>query len=402
MKKTTAALLAALMLCAPALAMENLGGIALVGQGAIYYAGSLDGATQGVYVLDPEGAQPQMLFAGNASLLAGNDQTLLVQDLGQDAGGGLVLLSREGEELYRMGLTTSSAIEAQGRYFTGPYMLWVEDGEGCERAYIQVTEDQIWHIQPVWAQDDILYYLDETRYCDVRIEGGASVGKLMRLNLSTGESVQVSQEGTSFLGMWEGRAVYVRNNFYIYQGEETVTVDAAAGLYLEGENGGQEILLASLDQTGDLYTAYARVMDGAVYGVQVDYTQDDPPAFLKGVSLTGQGLSDISVPAGDISAAQDGCVYLCASYFIETEEVAQADRMIRVDVASGQWTQLNQQRREVLCFSEEAPRLALMGGRIYYLDFDNQRSATRLCSVDLEGADHKVLAQGYSWLNVEA
>ena len=54
MKKTTAALLAALMLCAPALAMENLGGIALVGQGAIYYAGSLDGATQGVYVLDPE------------------------------------------------------------------------------------------------------------------------------------------------------------------------------------------------------------------------------------------------------------------------------------------------------------------------------------------------------------
>lgn len=66
------------------------------------------------------------------------------------------------------------------------------------------------------------------------------MGKLMRLNLSTGESVQVSQEGTSFLGMWEGRAVYVRNNFYIYQGEETVTVDAAAGLYLEGENGGRK------------------------------------------------------------------------------------------------------------------------------------------------------------------
>lgn len=76
--------------------------------------------------------------------------------------------------------------------------------------------------------------------------------------------------------------------------------------------------------------------------------------------------------------------------------------MIRVDVASGQWTQLNQQRREVLCFSEEAPPTGPDGGRIYYLDFDNQRSATRLCSVDLEGADHKVLAQGYSWLNVEA
>lgn len=402
MKKTTAALLAALMLCAPALAMENLGGAALVGQGMIYYAGSLDGVTQGVYVLDPEGNQTQMLFAGGATLLAGNEQTLLVQDFGQDAGESLVLLSREGEELYRMGLSAPSAIEAQGRYFAGPYMLWVEDGEGCERAYIQAEEDQRWYIQPVWAQDDILYYLDGTKYGPVNIEGGASVSKLMRLNLATGQSAQVSQEGTVFLGMWEGRAVYVRNDFYIYDGDETLCVDAAAGLYLEGEDGGQEVQLASLDQEDGVMTTYALVMDGIAYGVQVDYSQDEPAAFLKRVTMAGEALEDIPVPAGDISAAQDGLVYLCASHFIETGEGAQADQMIRVDTASGQWTQLNQQRQEALCFSEEAPKLALMDGRIYYLDFDNQRSATRLCATDLEGGDYRVLAQGYSWLNVEA
>ncbi len=401
MKKTAAVLLSALMLCAPTLAMENLGGVALIGEGMIYYAGSLDGVTQGVYALDPEGGQPQMLFAGGAMLLAGNEQALLIQDLGQDAGESLVLLSRDGQELYRMGLSAPSAIEAQGRYFAGPYMLWIEDGEGCERAYIQAEEDQRWHIQPVWAQGDTLYYLDGTQYGPVNVEGGSSVSKLMRLDLATGQSVQVSQEGTAFLGMWEGRAVYARNDFSIYDGDETVCVDAASGLYLEGESGGPEVQLALLDQAEGIATAYALVMDGTAYGVQVDYNQDEPSALLKRVTMAGEALEDIQVPAGDIAAAQDGLIYLCASHFIETGEAAQADQLIRVDPDSGQWTQLNQQRQEVLCFSEEAPKLALMDGRIYYLDFDSQRSATRLCSTDLAGGDYRVLAQGYSWFNVE-
>ena len=119
----------------------------------------------------------------------------------------------------------------------------------------------------------------------------------------------------------------------------------------------------------------------------MDENMQDGSDVLEGIAFVGETLGPFFLQ--DPKTGEAGAAF-------------QALAALDVDVASGQWTQLNQQRREVLCFSEEAPRLALMGGRIYYLDFDNQRSATRLCSVDLEGADHKVLAQGYSWLNVEA
>lgn len=90
MKKTTAALLAALMLCAPALAME-IWAVSLWWDRA-------PSTTREAWTALPRGCTSwtrrrpaPVSFAGNASLLAGNDQTLLVQDLGQDAEGGLVL-----------------------------------------------------------------------------------------------------------------------------------------------------------------------------------------------------------------------------------------------------------------------------------------------------------------------
>lgn len=401
MKKLTAAMLAALMLCAPALAMENLQGAALVGQDTIYYAGSLDGAAQGAFVMDLNGAGAQMLFSGAATLLAGNGQSLLLQEFGADSGEGMVLLGRDGSELYRMGVAVNSAIESQGRYFAGPYMLWLEGGEGCERAYVEVDEQQRWQIDPVWAEGDILYYLDSTRYAGVNVEGGTSVGKLMRLNLSTGESVQVSPEGTVFLGVWEGRAVYTRGDFYIYEGDDVRAVDARSGLYLEGEDGGQEVLLAQTPQTSEGATTYDRVMDGVVYGLAVDYSQDQPTALVKRVNTSGETLADIPVPAGEIAGAGEGKIYLVASHFDEEGGLRQADLFIEVDVESGQWTQINQDRQEALCYSEASPRVALVGDRLYYLDFEASRSAVRLVSVNRDGSGYALLAQGYSWINVE-
>ena len=401
MKKMTAAMLAALMLCAPALAMENLQGTALVGQDTLYYSGSLDGASQGAFVMDVSGANAQMLFAGAATLLAGNEESLLLQEFGADSGEGMVLLQRDGSELYRMGLAVNSAIESEGRYFAGPYMLWLEGGEGCQRAYVEVSEQQRWQIDPVWAEGDILYYLDSTRYAGVNVEGGTSVGKLMRLNLSTGESAQVSPEGTSFVGVWQGRAVYTRSDFYIYEGDDVRTVDAQAGLYREGESGGQEVLLAPTPQTSEGATTYARVMDGVVYGLAVDYSQDQPTAAVKRVTAQGEALADIPVPAGEIAGAGEGKLYLVASYFDEQGGFVQADQLIEVDVKSGQWTQINGERQEALCYSEAKPRVALAAGRLYYLDFDAPRSAVRLSSVNRDGSGYALLAQGYSWLNVE-
>lgn len=401
MKKMTAALLAALMLCAPALAMENLSGNALVGPGLVYYAGSLDGSTQGVFVMDADGSNAQMLFAGSATLLAGNDQSVLIQEYGADSGESMVLLGRDGSELYRMGLAVGSAIEAEGRYFAGPYMLWLEDGEGCERTCIPVEDEQRWQIDPVAIQGETLYYLDSTRYAGVNIEGGASVGKLMKIDLTTGETARVSPEGTAFLGLWEGRAVYSRDDFFIYDDDDTVQVEAGAGLYLEGADGAQEVLLAQTGQSPDQSVYYSRVMDGVVYGMAVDYSQDPPTAAIKRVTTAGEALPDIQVPAGDIAAARDGQLYLCCSNFDEEGGFAQADLLIRADAQSGQWTQLNQARQEALCYSEARPRLAVADGWIYYLDFDMERSAVRLCRVNAEGGDHSLLAQGYSWLNVE-
>lgn len=399
MKKVTAAALAALMLCSGALAMQELPGVALVGEGLIYYAGSLDGKTMGVFAMEADGGNARLLFAGDSAILAGNGETVLICDYDQDAGNDVALLDNKGKELYRLEAQVGSAIESEGRYFLGGHMLSFEDGQASERVLIELAADQQWMVQPVYAKSDTLYYLDSTRYAPLGIEGNTCVGKLVRLNIATGESTLISPEGTDFIGMWEGRAVYMRRDFYIYEDDDTRVIETGEGLYIEGESGG-ETLLAPIDDRDETITTYSLLDEGVVYGDTVDYGQDQPTASLRRVKLNGETPGDLPMPVASLCAAAEGKLYLCASNFVE-DGFYQEDHIIRMDPETGACERLNQGRAEVLCYSESDPSFAIQNGRIYYLDFEGSTSAVRLCAIDMDGANYAVLARGYEWENVE-
>ena len=263
------------------------------------------------------------------------------------------------------------------------------------------------YLSPLKAEEGYLYFLDAREYGpDTFSDEGIVSGSLCRVPLTGGEIEVLSGPGIRVIGWEEGRIFYTKESFWYDIGEESQQMPVEEGLYRCDANGENEVKLASLE-TGsqNAHYVFRHMDDGVIYGVYYDYSLEtgETSAVLKRVTAWGEALADIAIPDATLCAADDGKLVFAQYYADETETgaYAQADKILLLDTGDGSIRTLNDERSDILFFTEGEPSMYLDEDALYWVGYNTRLAAMEFYCMNLEDGTVLLLANGYSWANEE-
>ncbi len=403
MKKYIAALIAVMLLISGSAVAENLfSGVALIEEKEIYYSGSVDGENLGVYILEKDGSAWQ-IYDTDAMLLEESDSSILLMDYITEQA---ILLSKEGTVLAQVSGYYGTAIEDDDWFYLGNIAL-SEDGSQ-QKVMFEVSAEELYYVTPVCVEEGYLYYIDEREYGPSTFgEGSMSTGSLCRVPLRGGEAEVVSGPGLSVVGIEEDCIVFVQQNF-LHDGVDAIyEVQVDEGLFIYDTESGSITKLSTIEtESENSYVYFDHVDDGIVYGTNNVYNEETGAVttIIRRITMRGEELPEITVSDAALCAVDDGSMVLAQYSYYEdgAGNFIQNDKIIIYNAENDTNFVLNEGRNDMLFFTEANPDIVYDDGKVYWVSYNNELAALEFYCGDIQSGEIRMLAPGYSWLNMES
>ncbi len=405
MLKKVLCLLCCLILLGTAALAEGavtLSGQAIVDGSAVYYAGSIDSAQEGVYFMNSDGSGVSRLSDSFMTLLTADGGSLLAISFDEgDHEYALVVLNALGEKTVVYDGYVSNAIASGGRFYWGVGSC---AADGSDVRTLIDDKAHSYNYYPVAVSEGWYYYLDWAENSEsVFYEGDPypSAARLCRLNLDNGSVDVLSGYGARFLGLEGGYAYYGRSRYWLYDADEaeTYAAEVVGGVYRVNLNTLVTDQLTAFPDSDTVYISYELLADGVFYGRMSDYSSEESTEQIVRMTVDGEQLPPLSLDNQSVSlhGVADGVLYasVCSIDFNDDDYI-QHDLLYALNVADGSFSLVNTPASDLFYYSETPPAVAVTGGRIYMIVFDNQAYAISFKSCATDGSDRVVLARGYS------
>ena len=379
-----------------------LSGDAIVDGNTVYYAGSIDSAQEGVYVMNADGSGVSRLSGSLMTLLSADSGNLLAvsYDDGQ-AENAVTVVNAMGERTVVFDGYVSKAIAAGGRFYWGVGSCAVN---GTDTRLLINDAAHSYNYYPLTVSDGWYYYLDWAENSDsVFFEGDPypTAARLCRLNLASGAIDVISGYGTRFLGIEGGYVYYSRNNYWLYDEEDTDTYVAEinSGVFRADVNTLTTDQLLAFPSSDRVYVSYSLLSDGVIYGILSDYSGETEINQIVRLATDGTQLPPLSLDnqALTLHCIENGLLYasVCSIDFSDDDYI-QHDLLYALNPAEATFALINTPASDLFYYSETPPAINVANGRLYMLVFDNSAYAISFKSCALDGSNLITLARGYS------
>ncbi len=379
-----------------------LSGDAIVDGNAVYYAGSIDSAQEGVYFMNADGSGVSRLSASLMTLLTADSGNLLAVSY-DDAQyeNAVTVLNSLGERTVVFDGFVSRAIAADGRFYWGVGSCAVN---GSDVRLLINDAAHSYNYYPLTVEDGWYYYLDWAENSDsVFFEGDPypTAARLCRMNLASGAVDVISGYGTRFLGIEDGYIYYSRNNYWLYDEEDTDTYVAEinSGVFRANVNTLSTDQLLAFPNNDRVYISYSLLENGILYGTLSDYSGDGEVNQIVRLKVDGTQLQPLSLDnqALTLHAIENGVLYasVCSIDFSDDDYI-QHDLLYALNPAEATFALINTPASDLFYYSETPPAINVANGRLYMLVFDNSAYAISFKSCALDGSNPVTLARGYS------
>ena len=379
-----------------------LSGDAIVDGNAVYYAGSIDSAQEGVYFMNADGSGVSRLSASLMTLLTADSGNLLAVSY-DDAQyeNAVTVLNSLGERTVVFDGFVSRAIAADGRFYWGVGSCAVN---GSDVRLLINDAAHSYNYYPLTVEDGWYYYLDWAENSDsVFFEGDPypTAARLCRMNLASGAVDVISGYGTRFLGIEDGYIYYSRNNYWLYDEEDTDTYVAEinSGVFRANVNTLSTDQLLAFPNNDRVYISYSLLENGILYGTLSDYSGDGEVNQIVRLQVDGTQLQPLSLDnqALTLHAIENGVLYasVCSIDFSDDDYI-QHDLLYALNPAEATFALINTPASDLFYYSETPPAINVANGRLYMLVFDNSAYAISFKSCALDGSNPVTLARGYS------
>ena len=379
-----------------------LSGDAIVDGSAVYYAGSIDSAQEGVYFMNADGSGVSRLSASLMTLLTADSGNLLAVSY-DDAQyeNAVTVLNSLGERTVVFDGFVSRAIAADGRFYWGVGSCAVN---GSDVRLLINDAAHSYNYYPLTVEDGWYYYLDWAENSDsVFFEGDPypTAARLCRMNLASGAVDVISGYGTRFLGIEDGYIYYSRNNYWLYDEEDTDTYVAEinSGVFRANVNTLSTDQLLAFPNNDRVYISYSLLENGILYGTLSDYSGDGEVNQIVRLKVDGTQLQPLSLDnqALTLHAIENGVLYasVCSIDFSDDDYI-QHDLLYALNPAEATFALINTPASDLFYYSETPPAINVANGRLYMLVFDNSAYAISFKSCALDGSNPVTLARGYS------
>ena len=379
-----------------------LSGDAIVYGNAVYYAGSIDSAQEGVYVMNADGSGVSRLSGSLMTLLSADSGSLLAVSYDDGAyENAVVVLNALGERTVVFDGFVSRGIAADGRFYWGVGSCAVD---GSDVRTLIDDKAHSYNYYPLTVSDGWYYYLDWAENSDsVFFEGDPypTAARLCRLNLKSGAVDTVSGYGTRFLGIENDYIYYSRNNYWLYDEEDTDTYVAEinSGVFRADVNTLATDQLVAFPSSDRVYISYSLLENGVLYGTLCDYSGDKEINQIVRLQTDGTQLAPLSLDnqALTLHCIENGVLYasVCSIDFSDDDYI-QHDLLYALNPAEATFALINTPASDLFYYSETPPAVNVANGRLYMLVFDNNAYAISFKSCALDGSNPITLARGYS------
>ncbi|MBQ8953620.1 MAG: DUF5050 domain-containing protein [Clostridia bacterium] len=379
----------------------TLSGEAIVDGSAVYYAGSIDSAQEGVYRMNADGSGVSRLSDSFMTLLTADGGNLLAISYGEsDYEYAVVVLSALGEKTVVYDGYVSSAIAADGRFYWGVGSC---AADGSDVKLLINDPAHSYNYYPLTVEGGWYYYLDWAENSNAFFEGDPypTAARLCRMNLATGSVDTISGYGTRFLGLDGSYIYYSRNNYWLYDEEDTDTYVAQinSGVFRADLSTLATDQLLAFPDNDRIYVGYEFLADGVLYGTLSDYSGENEINQIVRLSVDGTQLPSLSLDNQSLTlhGVQDGVMYasVCNIDFSDDDYI-QHDLLYALNLADNTFILINTPASDLFYYSETPPAIRVANGRIYMLVFDNNAYAISFKSCALDGSSPITLARGYS------
>lgn len=360
----------------------------------MYYAGSVDGETVGVYQMNPNGTNSRKIADGDYILMSVSNGNLLLKDWEKEE---IIILDGNGAERYRKEAYTIDAITANGWFYLGAFA--VADDGSREKTFVETEGDEMWMITPAAVDENNYYYLDRRAYAEMMIEY-VSCDELHRVSLADGTVRKISAPGTSLIGCDGESVYYTRQSFMYYNdgAQDAIQAQVDQGLFKAKADGTGEVRLADAGEiTEDEYIHYALLDGGVLYGMKWNFAAEEVEYTLIRTSVNGESYPELRIDEDVLHGIWKGKVVASKCVFYDDGDAyGQADQLVALDIDSQVSTLLNPDGEYRLYYSEVDPCVGISGDSAYFTAYDVETYATGLYAAKLDGSGVMLLAKGIS------
>ena len=404
-KKVVCMMVAAVLLISAASALADdalvLNNQVIVDGARVYYAGSLDSASEGVYIMNADGSGVSQISNNFMTLLAADSGSLLAVSYNEGyTEYGLVVINTLGERTVVYEGYVDKAIVANGRFYWGVGSCAID---GSDVKKLIDDDEHSYNYYPLAVDGDYYYYLDwAANSGSIFNESSYPIGaRLCRLNLTTNQSEQVSGYGTRYLGLDENYIYFARNSFWSYDADEDNTYETSVdeGVFRADKATLSTDKLVTFPEDESVYVSYEMMADGVIYGTYSRYSETEETYHIVRLAADGTQLSDLSLDNQVVTlhAVSDGRLFVSVCAIEATgDDYVQHDLLYSIDLETGTLALIPTPATDLFYFSESNPAIGVAGGRIYMLVFDNETYAISFKTCAVDGTDPITLARGYS------
>ena len=120
--------------------------------------------------------------------------------------------------------------------------------------------------------------------------------------------------------------------------------------------------------------------------------------------MRGEELPEITVSDAALCAVDDGSMVLAQYSYYEdgAGTFIQTDKIIIYNAENDTNFVLNEGRNDMLFFTEANPDIVYDDGKVYWVSYNNELAALEFYCGDIQSGEIRMLAPGYSWLNMES
>lgn len=404
LKRILCLICCAMLFALPALADggKMLAGQAVVDGSAIYYAGSIDSAQEGVYFMNADGSGVSRVSDAYMTLLAAEGGNLLAISYSEGSEGyAVVVLNAIGEKTVVYDGYVNGAIVADGRFYWGVGSCALD---GSDVRLLINDQAHSYNYYPAAVSDGWYYYLDWAENSDSVFSEGEtypSAARLCRLNLESGAVDILSGYGARYLGMDERYVYFSRNRYWLYDADEadTYAAEVVSGLFRVDRATLVADQISAFPDSDTTFVSYELLDNGVLYGTMNDYSGEEAVVQIVRTTVDGETLSPFSLDnqAMTLHGIENGVLYasVCSIDFSDDDYI-QHDLLYAINVADGSFALINTPASDLLYYSEAPASVCVDNGRIYMIVFDNDAYAISFKSCALDGSGRVTLARGYS------